>query len=496
MNLKSNNSSLKILFGSIVLATMIVLAYTVLRSGYFFGFDIDELYHANTVYLIAHGYQPFKDFFLPYSPLFHILLIPFYNAFGFNLETIQGTRIIMIALFVLRIVGISLVVRMLFGSLAALLFVPLYLLDPLTEYTSMQIRPDNVMVTVYILGLVFLTRGVIHNKKFLLFLSGIFLSLSLLISIKILPSIAPIFLIVLFLRGKLKLTGIIEFFFGFMLPLVLFGLYYWSLGLFTSMITNLVFDARAINEALKYPVPLGNFYWPSPATTYGLSFKPLLFQYIWSLPLVAFAGAYTTFFSFSTPSKLSQKQTLGIMLALCLIAQWLSLFFIRSVFIQYYIPVTWLFGVFAAVTLAKLLHAFEGNTLLYWGLVLTFGCIYTLYLIPSLQANNERAQVTGGDQKANITSVWKHIPETKAVYPGMLFRPLAYPIPYGFTFWDLPNKLFARYEPIEHYLQKNNVEYLNIGENKQWSLPNESLRQFVTTSYTENKDFPLLWIKK
>lgn len=496
MNLRGRTSILKALFGSIIFSSILLLAFTVVRSGYYFEFDIDELYHANTVYLIAHGYSPFKDFFLPYSPLFHVFMIPLFTEFGFTLETIQWTRLIMIVLFTIRIVGVVMLVRLLFGSLTAILFVPLFLLDPLTEYASMQIRPDNLMLTVYVIGLLLLAKGLIQNKKYLAFLSGALLGLALLLSIKILPSIGAIFLILSGLRFKHKFTGLQELWLGFIFPIAIFCLYYSAKGLFAPMITNLLIDARLINETLKYPVPMGNFYWPSGATTYGLSFKPALFQYLWSLPLLAFAGAYATFqeFDFSF-LKFSKKNTMGIILGISLVAQWLSLFFIRSVFIQYYLPVTWLFGIFAAVALAKIIHAVQINKFLY-GVTLLFLCIaYVYFFIPSLQANSERAKVTSVEQKITITAIWNHVPEASAVYPGVLFRPLAYPIPYGYTFYDLPQSVFNRYKPIQYYLEKNNVLYLNI-DGKPWAQPEQSVQQYISSHYIQDKEFPLFWKRK
>lgn len=496
MNRIRHISTLKAILGSIVLATVIILAFVVIRSGYVFEFDIDELYHANTTYLIAHGYVPFKDFFLPYSPIFHIFMLPLYAISGFTLTTIQWTRLIMIGLFIIRIVGAAMIVRILFGSLAAFLFLPLFLLDPLTGYTSMQIRPDNLMMTVYVFGFLFLSKGLTQNKRQLTLLSGILFGLSLLISIKIFPSIGVLFLILFALWLKLKFHGIKDTAIGFAIPIALFCVYYLTKGLFFSMITNLLIDARAINETLKYPVPMGNFYWPSGATYYGLSFKPVLFQYLWSLPLLAFAGAYATFLEGNySLSKFIPKNTLRVMLAASLVLQWLSLFFIRSVFIQYYLPITWLFGIFAAVALAKIIHAVEMDKFLYGITLLFLGIVYTYYFIPSLHANIERAKVTGTEQKATITAIWNHVPEVSAVYPGVLFRPLAYPIPYGFTFYDLPQSLFNRYEPIQNYLEKNKVSYLNI-DGKPWAQPDESVKQYISSHYIQDKEFPGFWKRK
>lgn len=496
MNLRKGTSVLKTILISIFLASIILLAFTVIRSGYFFEFDLDELYHANTVYLISQGYKPFTDFFLPYSPLFYSFLSPLFHTSGFTLDTIQATRVVMIILFVLRILGASLLIRTLFGKLAAFLFLPLFLLDPFTAYVSMQIRPDNFMMTIYIIGLVVLIHGFIAQKKYVILLAGIILGISLIASIKIVPSLGALFLVLFFYRLRYKFAGLLELCIGISLPIVLFSLYYLFNGAFVPMITNLVFDARAINESLKYPVPMGNFYWPSPSTIFGLSFKPILFQYVWALPLLAFAGAYNTFITSDfTSHTLSRKNMLSSVLAVSLGVQWISLFFIRSVFIQYYIPLTWLFALFGAVAIATILHKVKSNKALYIGTLLLFSGVYCLYLAPSIQANYERAKVIGKETKESILSIWRYIPENQSVYPGVLFRPLAYPIPYGFTYYDLPQSLFRRYAPIEHYLEKNNVKYLNIHE-RAWALPNEVMKQYVTRHYIQDDTNSLFWVKK
>jgi hypothetical protein len=493
MNLRKGTSVLKTIFINIFLASLVLLAFTVIRSGYLFEFDIDELYHANTTYLIAKGYEPFRDFFLPYSPLFHTLILPIFTIFGFTIEAIQWTRVLMIALFLVRIAGAMILVRMLFGKLASVLFLPLLLLDPLTQYASMQIRPDALMMTAYTIGLVFLAKGLMYNKKFFVLISGALLSLALLVSIKILPSLGALFLIILVTSWKRRFLEFVDLLAGFAVPILIFALYYVMKDLFVPMVTNLLFDARAINETLKYPAPIGNFYWPSPRTYFGLSFKPALFQYIWSLPLLAFAGAHATLlhldYSFAKPSG---RRTMQLILAISLVLQWVSLFFVRSVFIQYYLPVTWLFAVFGAVALAKFIHAIEINKVLYVLSLVGMGCVYAYYLIPSLQANVEKMKISGVEQKTTIRKQWQHVPETDAVYPGILFRPLAYPIPYGFTFYDLPPSLFTRYEPIQDYLEKGRVPYLNI-DDKPWARPNDVVKQYISSHYVQDEEYTLFW---
>lgn len=489
-------SVLKTIFISIFLASFILLAFTVIRSGYFFEFDIDELYHANTAYHIAKGYEPFRDFFLPYSPLFHALLLPAFTLYGYTLDAVQSMRLEMVILFLVRIVFTTVLVRIVFGWLAALLFLPLFLLDPLTQYASMQIRPDTFMMTVYIVGLVLLTHGLIKSKKSFLYASGALLGIAHLVSIKLIPSLGALFLVLFVFGFRRRFSGFIEVLIGFIVPIMLFTAFYALKGLLIPMTTNLLWDAKAINETLKYPNVLGNFYWPSPRTYFGLSFKPALFQYLWSLPLLAFAGVYGSIlhldFSFSKPSG---KNILQIILATSLVLQWLSLFFVRSVFIQYYMPVTWLFAVFSAVALAKFLHTIEINKAIYSVALLCMGCVYVYYLLPSLQANEEKLKITGVDQKRTIQNLWKYVPENSAVYPGILFRPLAYPVPYGFTFYDLPQNLFTRYEPIQYFLEKHNVQYLNI-DDKPWAQPDEATKQYILSNYQQDQRFPLFWIRK
>jgi len=116
-------------------------------------------------------------------------------------------------------------------------------------------------------------------------------------------------------------------------------------------------------------------------------------------------------------------------------------------------------------------------------------------LIPSLQANSERAKRSGAEQKMAITAIWNYVPETSAVYPGVLFRPLAYPVPYGFTFYDLPQSIFSRYEPVQNYLKKNDVQYLNI-DGKPWALPDETVVQYINAHYAQDKEYPLFWKQK
>jgi len=287
----------------IYVITLLFLLYSIFVSGFHYTFDSDEFAHAQQTYLIATGNKPYSDFFSIYSPILHWLLLPIFTFFGFTFESIIFARLMMIVTFGIRIIISIYLMRLLFGKRTALIFLPLFLFDPFTIFVSMQIRPDNLMMTFFITALLLLYLGLSKKSGKITALSGALISLAFLTSIKILPSVVIIILILLIYGIYYHRSKIIkQFLLGFFLTMVIFLGYFLFQHSLPQMVQNIFFDPRANSNAISNPVPLGFFHWPNNAFIFGIGGKPATWIYEWILPFLALIGVYIVFSQVQTKS--------------------------------------------------------------------------------------------------------------------------------------------------------------------------------------------------
>ncbi len=461
-------------FRSIILSlyvlVVIALAYSVFRSGYFYTFDNDEYLHAHVVYLLDHGKYMFRDIFSVYTPIYHWFLLPFYKFYGYSLETIQFSRYVMILLFVLRLAAGFLITRKLFGKRTAMLFLPLHLLDPFAVFTNMQLRPDNLMLTAYCLGLASLVKAVEKKNKKWWVLAAVGLSLSVLTNIKIVP-VAGItaFMSLVYLWSQKQKHILIWFIVGGLVPIALFCCYFLSIGTFGAMLQQIVVDARLTNDTRMFPVPPGFFYHPNNILVFGAPERPLNWIYAWVLPLAAFSGAYQLIMSWLKDKKYTAQSFPQLVLVGGLVAAWSSLLAVKSLFIQYYIPTTWFFAILAAVSIngmVKLMPNSKTTTT-----ILTLGLM--LFAQQSYTANQVRATSRGDDFKNMIIRRWQQIPVNQAVFPDFLFRPSVYPISFGYGIGEIPTPILNRFTAISKTIDENKLPFVLIDSYQLNLLPPE-----------------------
>jgi hypothetical protein len=448
----------------VFLGVLAPLALSVIRSGLYYMYDFDELSQLQNIYLLASGYRPFTSFYTIYSPLFHWVFIPIFRWFGFSFETIGFMRFLMVVLFAIRVMLTFALIQKVFRRAVALLFVPLFLLDPFTVFSAMQIRTDTLMLPVYILGLTVFAGGVKRSSKSLLFWSGVLLSGAFLINTKIYPSIVILFgFYGVYALTRRQLNHFTALVFGAFTSLILFAGYFAVTGSLSAMVQQLFLEPLSYLSTVDYPTRFSLFYMPDNSYLYGVSGKPLTWVYVWVLLLGGVAGGYHVVHGLLKAARLEKLDILKLILASSLAGQWIMLFTLDIGFLQYFLPISWLLALFAAVAIQEMLAAVRNENILRVIIVILLG-IYILLGNTSIRANTARSHMGSGEIIAKYTRLWKQVPEGSFVFPNMLFRPIAYQLITGYFIGVRAPWLVARFPPMETVLEARQVRYLWLSD--------------------------------
>lgn len=474
-----------ILFSVVYLIVLLILVRSVVLSGFYYRLNADELYHSNVVYLMLKGLRPYADFYSTYSPFLHMFLMPAFLAFGSTLKAINISRILMIALFIVQVFLLFLLTKKVFGKKVALIFVPLFLFDPFMVFVGMQIRPENLMMIFYILFLLVFSYAYSNSKATkLFFLSGILFAITLLTNLKILPSLFAFALVFAFYVIKKRLyRQLLLFVDGFCITFLLFFAYFLIKGYLAEMFLGLFIDPVTLNNSIPYPTWLGYFYFQNPVI-YGIEGKSINWIYAWTLPVLAFAGGY------AAVGEKKEYHLMKMILFASLILQWVSMLFINSVFIQYYIPLNWLYSLFAAYFVYHLVSSMKDSAFLRGGLVFFLLLAFFLLYKTSLEANISRSRMRDDPIVNEMNEFWRIVPEGSPAFPDIPFRPPIYPVLWGSTF---AKYIRDRYPPVYKVLDKYRLKML-VGLNDEYfSFLDEETQQYILSHYVRDQGDNRIW---
>jgi hypothetical protein len=473
---------------------LVPLSYSVFESGYWLSFSFDELLHANYGYLIAEGWRPFADFFIIYSPVFHVLLAPILKLFSYSFSTVYIIRILMIILFAVRLILAGLLVKRVFRSQAAFwIFILLSLIDPFTVYVGMQIRPDNLMMLFLTASLFLLYWSVRTGKQLYWNLTALLTGLALLISLKIAPVIIIIVLFVVIYNFRNKqISQIVKFAILSAFPLIIFAFLFLVQGSFVKMIQMLVFDSKAVIDVLWFPTRFGFFYEPNNSAIYGLGGTPLNWQFTRILPVLA---AFGTLLGLLKPASGSRSRWFTLIFALAVIAEYLFLKDVKATFIQYYLPFNFMLLLLATDAVPGLLRIFKHIKPIYYGLIIIF-CLSLFALTKvSITANLERIKfLTSHDLIANYERRWKIISPTDLAYPEFMFRPLSHVIPYGYFIPELPESVLSRFPDALVTVQNPKVKFALLSD-YYFQHMDPQVESYIKSNFQKDPADPELWIR-
>ena len=458
---------------------------TGIRSGILFQFDPDEFAHAQVSYLLLHGYIPYRQFFMTYTPLFHLTMAPVFWLSGYTMYAMTMMRWCMAALFLLRILLAGWLALRIFGKRIAALFLLLFLLNPFTVYTSMQMRPDNLMMLLFTAGLVVLVSAFEKRRLHNFFWSGALLSTSALVLMKIAPSIAVIGIaLCIWAMLRRRWQYLYVFVLGCILPVLIFFLSTTAAGTTNAMFRQVFRDSYAINQSVAFPIPLTHYYEsgnPALFDLYGSGWVRLPYVEQTLLILGAIGILIALFAKATNVHHGRDFRILHLLLAGALIAQAASLIFVHSVFIQYFLPITWLVDLFAAVAIGTVVQLAKRWKLLWIIAIVELIIFLSVYTADSVRANIERSHSTSNSAQAWVIDMWNRFPEDAIIYPNIPFRPLAYPLTFGYYFHDLPVSVTSRLSALVPTLEQHQVQYLV--ETYEWKALPADFFPYVSGNY-------------
>lgn len=480
----------------LTIALIAALAYSVATSGIFYQYDADELTEVQQGYLLATGAKPYQDFYFIYTPIFPALLGFVLRHMGFTFGTIEFLRFSMAVLFGIRILFTVGIAFELFGSLAAWAFPVLLLLDPFTTFSGMQIRYDNLMLTVYTLGIFLCIWAMKRKNLILLAIAGGLLAFSFLIMAKILPSLVVfLFTFSMWSITRRKWRELFACISGGFIVALLYSVPFLLGGTFLSMITQAFIAPRSFHASTLYPTYVGFLYQPDNIFIYGLPGRPLTWVYAWGLPILGFAGAYAAIVSRLGRSPWRIADVVTVSMAVGLFMHWLLLFFLPLVLAQYYLPISTYYALFGAASIAQAWQAVQGRRGIRVGFFMALAVSVVFLVRTSFQANMARAKIDTHWTVAAYQKLWNIVPPDHAVFPEVLFRPIAYPLFAGyFTCCAKGGALLATYKPIHTYLAVRNVRFLVLRDYVLGFLPTETKR-YIGKNYTKNAAYPDLYVR-
>lgn len=491
--LRDSNSKLSILYSILVVIFLLLLCILIpslIHVGTRSVFDVDELFHLNSAYQMRIGQLPYKDFLFPYSPLLQWMLMPFIVVSN-PVWSMEVARILLISFFVIRIaltVGISIAIL---GVPFGLLAVIGILIDPITSFSAMQVRPDGIAVffqTVILLLFLLIKKYSRHTILYVFY--GMATIFVLFASLKLVPFVVGLYVVFWITEQSLLKAYWKWIALGVGSAAVGLLIYPVSNGLLGPMIHQMVIDAKAINDSLLYPLNILNFYWPTNPLLYGSGV-----QYGWYyslfIPLCSVAAWALLFFGNE-----SQKTRVTLFtISIPAIFQFGSLLFVRSVFIQYHLASNWLLIILSVWFLKRMWIALQQYHRVFQ-YIFIFGATITLFvLINNVTTIYEaRAKEVNTSQISSFVSLWKHIPSDTKVFPGFLWRQSGSFLGYGWNLGDLPltlrNSLIISTEE-----GLAGISYVYLSDTQKQYLSSQ-LEAYIDKNFTKSSTMYDIWVRK
>jgi 4-amino-4-deoxy-L-arabinose transferase-like glycosyltransferase len=394
----------------------------------------------------------------------------------------------MIILFFARVILLFFLYRYAFSPLLAGLATVFLLFETFSTYTGMQIRPDSLMLLFFTIGLFFHTASKKELRLRYAILSGIFYAASVAVLPKIVFVVLCAGLVFLVMSIHNKQWKLIRgFFAGAAITTIATILFFVLQGSFTQVIQQIVFDAPKLFKNFQFGVFWGFFYRPDNPALFGATGKPLSFVFSWLLLFLSGAGFFAMIENFAKKTFSSwQKELLAVMF-LGFISQFIWHLSLQSLFLQYYLSLTWIYVFFASFAIVHLLQQINLKIQFKKITMIVLIASISIFMISIIQTNISRSKIRSDALLNAIKTSWRHIPEDKAAFPSVLYRPLGYIFPYKSNFADLPAEFIASQPDLKTTLIERQVEYISNDEYLLRFIPN-SAQTYIQENFILSSD--------
>ncbi len=477
---------------AVFIAVLWMLLPSQYRIGLRYTFDVDELFQINAVYQMRLGAFPYRDFLFPYTPIMQWMLLPFTQTTSM-METLEIARVMALFLYAVRSILTGIISITLLGVPFGLLAIIGLLIDPFTVFSGLQFRPDTIAALLEVCAMI--TFLWYRQKKTvpLALVFGFFLSAMVLSSLKCTPAAVGLLISAIFLTKNRSIRSLLPLVVGALVPALPFVVVMLHNGAFLQMIQAVIFDAKAINDSLLYPLQILNFYWPVNWYLFGYEFRSPLWYFAFLLPLFALCGLTLSFFG----SVDSRERHAILPIAITALLQTGSLLGIRSVFIQYHLVSNWLLIILAVWFLKYLYRRIVSLSEFLAIPIIIVTCIAIYALVTTqVTVNKEREKQLSYD--AEIVDFKKHhsyIPEHAAVYPGLFWRANGAYIGYGWNIGDLPKRVLLQHGGLDVLMSKKNIDVLYLPGEQRNLLP-QAVSRYIDRTFVRHSEDTDLWIRR
>lgn len=487
----------RVLYQVFVIVVLILLYISLVRFGLYYTYDFDEMYHSQLVFLLAHGAVPYHSFFTTYTVLFHWLLIPLGNAIGYSWNTVFAFRVGMGLLFVIRLGCAFYLVKNIFGLRSAVFFLWLSLVEPFTLFTSHQIRPDNLSLTFYSIGLLLLYISYTRKLLILSLLAGFFWGTALVTHGKIFPSISIfllLFLMQLAFKKNVKKIGV--YFIGFILSPILYVVCLVNYTDISTVVQQILYDPYRMQQSLGSRVHPSFFFTPDNSFIYGFLGKPPQWYFAQIYPIFAIVGIGVLMVYLIQYRNVNvHKKVFLYALTLATILQVLLLFIVPTTYIQYFGPAYFNSMILVSGLLWICVSRWENTVVspvVYVGVssILLILSIYTVkshwirtgYVIDEqMRGYTIKFGMFQSRLQDSYEQTWRQIPPNAAVFPAYLFRPMPYPLG-QFFYPEIPREIIGRYQSIITLLDGTKIPYIVMSDYLLQRMPVE-FQRYVSQFY-------------
>jgi len=233
---------------------------------------------------------------------------------------------------------------------------------------------------------------------------------------------------------------------------------------------------------------------PDNAWIFGSMGKPATWVYLWLISPIGLTGVYHAFHKILEKGRQSTGDVVTIILGVTFLVQWALLFALQVAFMQHYMPLNWLGAVFGAYAIDQLLIASRHHRFMYPLVALFFIVTFAWITKTSINNNYARSTITGEPTIDSFKARWLQISPSQAVFPGFLFRPSSYPIPYGGFIGDIPKTILDRLPDIATTIETSRPQIL-MDEYTLNHLPDDALL-YVRDNYTRVAGDSELMVRK